>query len=84
MKMVSINEVIKMRFLDIYGQYEKSKITCEEAAAILGLSVSSFYRKRQTYEEEGVDCKFGKRVGRASPHRTGCQVLTINLSCIVP
>jgi len=58
-----------MRFLDIYRQYEKSKLTCEEAAAILGISISTFYRQRQIYEEEGANCRFDKRVGRSSPHR---------------
>lgn len=69
MKMVSINEVFKMRFLDIYGQYEKNKLSCEEAAEILGISISTFYRKRQIYEEEGEHCRFDKRLGRISPHR---------------
>jgi len=42
MKTVAINEVFKMRFLDAYKQYEKSKLTCEEAADMLGISVSTF------------------------------------------
>lgn len=69
MKTVSINEVFKMRFLDIYKQYEKSKLSCEEAADIFGVSVSAFYRKRQIYEEEGEDCQFDKIVGRVFPHK---------------
>jgi transposase len=43
-----------MRFLDVYKQYEKNKLSCEEAADILGISISTFYRKRQIYEEGGV------------------------------
>lgn len=69
MKMVSIAEVFKMRFVDVYGQYERNKLTCEEAAEILGMSISTFYRKRQIYEEEGNNCILDKRVGRISPHR---------------
>jgi transposase len=69
MKTVSIDEVFKMRFLDVYKQYEKSKLSCEEAADILGISISTFYRKRQIYEEEGENCQFDKRVGKVSSHR---------------
>jgi len=69
MKMVSINEVLKMRFLDIYSQYEKAKLSCEEAAEVLGISVSTFYRMRQVYEVDGSNCRFDKRVGKVSSHR---------------
>jgi len=69
MKLVSINEVFKMRFKDVYGQYERNKLSCGEAAEILGISVSTFYRKRQIYEEEGDSCIFDRRIGKASPHR---------------
>lgn len=69
MKTITIVEVFKMRFLDIYGQYQKDKLTCEEAAEILGVSISTFYRKRQIYEDEGNDCVFDKRAGKISPHR---------------
>jgi transposase len=66
---MSISEVFKMRFLDIYGQYEKGRLRCEEAAEILGISISTFYRKRQIYEEEGSNCVFDRRLGKVSPHR---------------
>lgn len=69
MKTVSIAEVFKMRFLDVYGQYQKKKLSCEEAAEVLGVSISTFYRKRQIYEEEGEDCIFDRRIGKPSPHR---------------
>lgn len=32
MKSVQTEEVFKMRFIGAYGQYEKGKLTCEEAA----------------------------------------------------
>lgn len=69
MKTVSITEVFKMRFVDVYDQYEKNKLTCEDAAEILGISISTFYRKRQIYEEEGNNCILDRRAGRISPHR---------------
>jgi transposase len=69
MKTMSIAEVFKMRFIDVYGQYERNKLTCEEAAEILGISISTFYRKRQVYGESGNNSIFDRRIGRESPHR---------------
>ena len=69
MKTKLTEEVFKMRFIDIYGQYTKRKSTWGEAAEILGISISAFYRKRQIYQEDGSNCVFDRRVGRASPHR---------------
>jgi transposase len=69
MKTMSIGEVFKMRFIDAYGQYEKGRLTCEEAAEILGISISTFYRKRQIYEEDGDSCVFDQRMGRISPNK---------------
>lgn len=62
-------EIFKMRFIDIYGQYQKRKLTCEEAAEALGISASTFYRKRQIYEEDGSDSIFDRRAGKASHNR---------------
>lgn len=69
MKMVSTIEVMKMRFLDIYGQYKKRGLTCEEAAEILGLSLSTFYRKRQRYEEDECNYNYDLRAGKAPSNR---------------
>lgn len=69
MKSKLSEEIFKMRFTDIYGQYEKNRLTCEEAAEILGISISTFYRKRQIYEDEGAGCIFDKRVGKISSRR---------------
>lgn len=63
------DEVFKMRFIDAYGQYGKNKLTCQEAADILGISLSTFYRKRQRYEEEDFNGVFDRRVGKTSVHR---------------
>ena len=62
-------EVFKMRFTEINDRFQKKRLRCEEAADLLGISVSTFYRKRQRYEEEDFDGNFDKRLGRASPHR---------------
>lgn len=62
-------EVLKMRFEDIYGKYQKRRLTTQEAAEMLGMSVSVFYRKRIRYEEEGFEGLYDKRLSKASPHR---------------
>ena len=62
-------EVLKMKFEDIYARYQKRKLTTEEAAEILGISVSTFYRKRERFEEEGFEGQFDLRLGRPSPQR---------------
>ena len=57
-----------MRFEDINGRFRKRELTTEEAAELLGISLSTFYRKRERYEEMGV-LNFDKRLGKVSPHR---------------
>ena len=62
-------EVLKMRFEDIYGRYQRKSITTEEAAELLGISVSTFYRKRERYEEEGMEGLYDNRLRHVSPRR---------------
>jgi hypothetical protein len=64
-----IEDIHKMRFEDIYGKYRARKLSCEEASEILGISVRTFYRKRQRYDSEDFDGHFDLRLGRKSPHR---------------
>jgi transposase len=60
-----------MRFEDVYGRYRIGRLSCEEAAELLGTSVSSFYRWRERYEEQGsaglADGRIGKASGRRAP-----------------
>jgi transposase len=70
MKKATVNEeVLKMRFEDIYGRYDKRELSTEYAAEILGISVRTFLRKRRCYEEEGFEGFYDKRLGKPSPHR---------------
>ena len=69
MKTKLSEEIFKMRFIDCYDQYQKRKLTCEEAAELLGISISTFYRKRQTYSEDESDSVFDRRVGKSSHNR---------------
>lgn len=64
-----IEDIHEMRFEEIYGNYQKGRLSCEEASEILGISVRTFYRKRQRYESEEFDGHFDFRLGRQSPHR---------------
>ncbi|MBW2062524.1 MAG: helix-turn-helix domain-containing protein [Deltaproteobacteria bacterium] len=53
-----------MRFEEIYNQYRSHSFSCENAAELLGTSVSSFYRMRRRYEEEGFEDLLDRRPGR--------------------
>jgi hypothetical protein len=56
MKKMRINEeVLKMRFDYVYGRYKGKQIRTDEATELLGVSVRTFYRKRERFEEEGFE-----------------------------
>lgn len=62
-------EILKMKFSDIYGQFKQKRLSCEEAAEILGISVSTFYRKRQRYESEDFMGRYDMRLGKHVPNK---------------
>jgi transposase len=62
-------EVLKMRFEEVYDRFQKKRLTTEEASELLGISVSTFYRKRERYEEEGFEGIYDKRFLKQSPHK---------------
>ena len=62
-------EVLKMRFEEINDRFQKRQLTTEEASELLGVSVSSFYRKRERYEEEGFEGLKDGRLRRLSPFK---------------
>ena len=64
-----LQEVRMMRFEDIRGRYQSRSLSCEEAAEILGMSVSTFYRMRRRYEEEGLEGLADRRLGKISARR---------------
>lgn len=57
-----------MRFEELYGRWDKSKLTQTEAADILGVSSRTFRRYIHAYEAEGLAGLLDKRIERAS-HR---------------
>jgi len=62
-------EVMRMRFEDIFRRYEGGELGCDEAADLLGVSVSTFYRKRKRFESEGLEGLADGRLGKLSGHR---------------
>jgi len=76
-----------MRFLGddsvegIYARFKARKLSCEQAAEIIGISVSSFYRMRRHYEEDGalglVDRRIGKMSAKRVPADKVAQVISL-------
>lgn len=64
-----IEGVLRMRFEEIYDRYSKSKLTTSEAAELLGISVRTFLRKRERFDEEGFKGSYDLRLGKPSPRR---------------
>jgi transposase len=64
-------EVKRMSFEEVYRQYGSSRLSCEEAAELLGMSLSSFYRLRRRYEDEGPGGLADGRLGKVSARRAG-------------
>ena len=58
-----------MRFEDVYGRFQGCQLSCEAAADLLGMSVSTFYRYRDRYEAEGAEGLYDRRLGRVSARR---------------
>lgn len=63
------------RFSEVLGDFEQDRLSCVEAARILGCSERHFLRLRGRYAEEGVEGLRDHRVGRASPRRAPDQDL---------
>jgi transposase len=56
-----LQEVRVMRFEDVYIRYQTGRLSCEDAADVLGVSVSSFFRWRRRVEEHGLAGSAGLR-----------------------
>lgn len=57
------------RFSEIYDEFEQDRLSCVEAARILGCSERHFQRLRSRFAEEGLEGLRDRRVGRVSPRR---------------
>lgn len=71
-----LSEVRVMRFEEVMGRHGDGRLSCEEAADILGISVSSFYRWRRRYEARGIEGLADGRIGKASGRRAPTDEVT--------
>ena len=62
-------EVKMARVLDAIGLHHAGRLSCGEAAELLGLSERHFRRLRDAYEAEGVEGLVDRRRGRVSGRR---------------
>ena len=58
-----------MRFHEVNERFRHGKLGTDEAAEILGVSVSTFYRKRRRFEESADMGLVDKRIGKMSARR---------------
>lgn len=58
-----------MRFDEVVGRLYDGRLSCQEAADVLGMSVKTFYRWRQRFETKGIEGLADGRLGKASARR---------------
>lgn len=56
-----------MGYNEAYNQHRRTRLSCEGAVDLLGISVSTFYRYRRRYEEEGGEGLADRRISKLSP-----------------
>ena len=69
-----VQENRKMRFLDVYDDWNEGRLTQAEAAQILGQCERSFRRHIERFESEGLQGLFDKRLSghqHGPVHRAG-------------
>lgn len=64
-----LHEFKKMKFLDVWGKFDKRELSVEEASYLLGISRSTFFRMRQRYLNDGEEGLMDHRMGKPSPKR---------------
>ena len=65
----AFHEVLRMRFFDVSQRFMRGELSCDVAAEILGVSVSTYYRMRRRYEDEGENGLVDRRIGKMSARR---------------
>jgi Helix-turn-helix domain len=66
-----LQEVRMARVLDAIGLHQAGRLSCAEAAELLGMSERHFRRLRDAYEAEGTEGLVDRRRGRVSGRRAG-------------
>ena len=64
-----LQEVRLMKFDDLYSRRTAGKLTQEQAAEILGISVRTMRRWEERYEAEGAEGLYDRRLGRLANNR---------------
>jgi hypothetical protein len=62
-------EVFVTRFQEAFEQYEKHRLSSEEAGELLGMSGRNFRRLCVRYEEDGIEGLRDRRIGKVSSRR---------------
>lgn len=68
-------EVFVLRFEEALEQYERDRLTAEEAGELLGMSGRNFRRLCVRYEEDGIEGLRDRRIGKVSPRRAPAREL---------
>ena len=68
-------EVFVSRFEEALEQYERHRLTAEEAGELLGMSGRNFRRLCVRYEEDGIEGLRDRRIGKVSPRRAPARKL---------
>src|SRR5215470_522120 len=68
-------EVFVTRFQEAFEQYEKHRLSSEEAGELLGMSGRNFRRLCVRYEEDGIEGLRDRRIGKVSPRRAPAREL---------
>lgn len=64
-----LQEIRKMRFEEVFGNWQDKRLTQEEAAMLLGVCQRTFRRYVNRYEECGLEGLFDKRLSEGSHRR---------------
>ncbi len=64
-----LQEIRKMRFEEIYGDWLNKRISQEEAGRLLGVCDRTFRRYIDRYDEDGMEGLIDKRLSQASHRR---------------
>jgi hypothetical protein len=68
-------EVFVSRFEEAFEQYQRRRLTGEEAGDLLGMSGRHFRRLCVRHEEDGIEGLRDRRIGKVSPRRASAREL---------
>ncbi len=75
-----LNEILQMKYEDVYTRYREGSLSVREASELLHISERTFYRKKHKYEEEGLCGVLDRRLGNTPPNKISVDVVEKVLS----